>query len=230
MTRRPNMLSARCSEPASRAPAAPISRASAVSRQNQSRSSSEVARPGRPWAASMYQVRRSSQPRRTHSGSGRFVATDGSLAPPATSLSPRTICSWLRPLAIGADRPRCATYTSCQGARRRSSARTSATSPASPSATPPNETGQDQLPPSSWPSSSPAGASSGKSSRMTGPSRRSSRPSAARSTRRWKSGSWGAPNGRPSSNGTHRNRGSSIRSVLTRTRLMPVVAMPSSSR
>ena len=71
-------------------------------------------------------------------------------------------------------------------------------------------------------------ASSGKSSK-TGPCVRASRPSAVSSTRRWNSGSSGAPMGRPKSNGTQSARGGFICSVCSRTRLISTVAMPSSS-
>ena len=70
------------------------------------------------------------------------------------------------------------------------------------------------------------GASSGKSISSTGPSRRSSRPSAAVSTRCWKAGSSGSPNGRPSGNGTQRLRGDLVISRCGRTRPITTVATP----
>jgi len=64
----------------------------------------------------------------------------------------------------------------------------------------------------------------------TGPFDESSRRSAASTTRRWNAASLGAPNGRPSSNGTHKARGGRVRSVCGRTRLIATVGMPSTSR
>jgi hypothetical protein len=93
-------------------------------------------------------------------------------------------------------------------------------------------TGGAKLTGQAQPSVSPSGpgASSGKSARTGGVSWPSNSSRAARRTRRWKSGWFGAPNGRPSSNGTASARGGRIFSVWARTRLMPTVGTPSSSR
>ena len=73
------------------------------------------------------------------------------------------------------------------------------------------------------------GASSGKSA-STGPATSSSRPRAARSTRRWKAASPGAPRGRPSSKDVHRVRGGRILSLCSRTRLRTTVGIPARSK
>ena len=73
------------------------------------------------------------------------------------------------------------------------------------------------------------GGSSGKSSRITGPSRRSSKPSARINTRRWNSGSPGSPNGRPSWKGVHSPRGGRVRSICGRTRPIATVGVPRAS-
>jgi len=74
------------------------------------------------------------------------------------------------------------------------------------------------------------GSSSGKSMIRTGPPSSTSMPSAARITRFWNAGSFGGPNGRPSSNGTHSARGGFVFSACGRINTTATVAMPSSSR
>ena len=64
----------------------------------------------------------------------------------------------------------------------------------------------------------------------TGPPSSTSMPSAASSTRFWNAASFGGPNGRPSSNGTHSARGGFVFSACGRISTMATVAMPSSSR
>jgi hypothetical protein len=54
--------------------------------------------------------------------------------------------------------------------------------------------------------------------------------SAANSTRFWNAVSPGGPNGRPSSNGTHKARGGRVFSACGRISAIATVAMPSSSR
>jgi hypothetical protein len=74
------------------------------------------------------------------------------------------------------------------------------------------------------------GSSSGESMIRTGPPSSTSMPSAARITRFWNAGSFGGPNGRPSSNGTHSARGGFVFSACGRINTTATVAMPSSSR
>ena len=64
---------------------------------------------------------------------------------------------------------------------------------------------------------------------MNGPASRSKSPRSDRRTSIWNSGSLGAPRGRPSSNGTQREREGLILSVCSRTRLIPAVGIPSAS-
>jgi hypothetical protein len=73
------------------------------------------------------------------------------------------------------------------------------------------------------------GGSSGKSSRITGPSRRSIRPSACSNTRRWKAALPGSPNGRPSWNGVHSPRGGRVFSICGRTSPIATVGVPRNS-
>ena len=88
-------------------------------------------------------------------------------------------------------------------------------------------TGQNM--PSSASSAARFGASSAWST-MNGPSVRSSKAKAARSTRVWKAASFGTPSGRPNSYGTQSARGGVIFSVCGRIRLMETVGRPAASR